>query len=136
MLRDIFREAARSRQTGHDDTIRRTVHAYLDSYEAGDIDARLALFAEDATFEDPVGTETISGRGGLKAFWAAGAQFKIRMDLEMISVNGSEAAILFVATLRDSQGDMVKLRVIETLVIDQQGRISRMRAYFDQESIS
>jgi len=135
-LRDVFREAALSRRTGTEDATRQAVLAYLASYRTGDIEARLALFAEDATFEDPVGTDPIIGREALKAFWAAGAHFDIAMELQTLAVNGLEAAFLFVATLRTQQGDAVTLRVIETLVVNEQGLISRMRAHFDSSSIT
>jgi len=132
----MFREAALSRQTGAEDAARQAVLAYVDSYRTGDIEARLALFAEDAAFEDPVGTEPMIGREALKAFWTAGVHFDIAMELQTLAVNGSEAAFLFLATLRAPEGDMVTLRVIETLAVDEQGLISRMRAHFDSDSIS
>ena len=132
----MFREAALSRCTGAEDVTRRAALAYVDSYQTGDIEARLALFAEDATFEDPVGTDPMIGREALKAFWTAGAHFDIAMELQTLAVNGSEAAFLFVATLHAPQGDSVTLRVIETLAVAEQGLISRMRAHFDPSSIS
>jgi len=132
----MFREAARSRQTGAEDATWQAVLAYLESYRTGDIEARLALFAKDASFEDPVGTDPIIGREALKTFWTAGAHFDIAMELQTLAVNGSEAAFLFVATLRAPQADAVTLRVIATLAVNKQGLISRMRAYFDSGSIS
>ena len=39
------------------ETMEAAVHAYVRALNASDLDAIVALYAEDATVEDPVGTE-------------------------------------------------------------------------------
>ena len=53
-----------------------------------------------------------------------------------LTLNDVDVRTPFLATLRAPEGDMVTLRVIETLAVDEQGLISRMRAHFDSDSIS
>ena len=134
MLKDMFLEAARSRLTGREEAIRQTVRAYLDSYRSGDIEGRLSLFAPDATFEDPIGSDPIHGHEGLRAFWTAGAGLKVQMNLEMLAVNGSEAAFVFNASIAAGD-DAAKIRGIETLLVDEAGLIVRLRAHFDDTLI-
>ena len=134
-LRDAFLAVAKSRETERDVATRQVVEAYLASFESGDVQGRLALFAVDARFEDPVGTPPIEGHDGLLVFWGQGTGMNISMKLERLSVNGPEAAFVFTATLSSAGAGEVVMRVIETMMLNEQGRISRMRAYFDVGSI-
>jgi len=136
MLRDIFRDAAGARTIGIEERVRAVVDAYLGSYRSGDIDGRVALFAVDGVFEDPVGSEPMRGRDAIRAFWQAGAAaFRIEMALDSLYVSGSEAAFNATATLYDREGDMVRIRIIETLALNDDGLIMSLRAYFDAGSI-
>jgi ketosteroid isomerase-like protein len=68
-LREMFVKAALDRGTGAEDRARRAALAYIDTFGNGDIDARVALFAPEASFEDPAGTPPITGHAALRAFW-------------------------------------------------------------------
>jgi steroid Delta-isomerase len=135
-LSELFRQGARSRLTGREQQVRQAVLDYLDSYRRGDIEARLALFAADATFEDPVGGPLTCGRGALRQLWLGAAAFRIAMELELLAVNGNEAAYVFTARVEQDGGDVARIRTIETLELDEAGLIRSMRAFFDASSIA
>lgn len=136
MLLDQLRIAAAGRTTSFESRIREVVAAYLGSYKSNDIDRRVALFAVDGTFEDPVGSEPMRGHDAIRAFWEAGATaFRIEMTLGKLYVSGREAAFDATATLHDRAGDVARIHVIETLCLSNDGRIASLRAYWDIGSL-
>ena len=50
--------------------IRETVNRYLTLVAGGSAEEIAALFADDATLEDPVGGEVHIGRGAIRGFFA------------------------------------------------------------------
>src|SRR5438309_3570497 len=52
-----------------DQLIRATIERYQSTFSAGDREAWLALFADDASLEDPVGSPPRQGRDDIAAFW-------------------------------------------------------------------
>ena len=114
-------------------SVARVVATYLESFAAGDMAARETLFADDCIIEEPVGTAPIYGKDDLVAFWKATADagWKVRNELQRLIVHGNEAAVLFRSVLEVEGQGSVSLDVFETLVFDETGRISRLRAYND-----
>ena len=50
--------------------IREVVEAYVDRVSNGSVDEVLALYADGATVEDPVGTEVREGLDAIREFYA------------------------------------------------------------------
>jgi len=136
MLKDMFVEMAKGRQTPASESIRELVVRYLATFATGDIEGRIALFAPDASFEDPVGTPPMVGHDALRAFFSQGSAMKISAELERIAICGNEAAFAFRARLDAGEGGQVTIHPFETLVVNDDGLIVQMRAYFDVGSIS
>ena len=136
MLKDMFVEMAKGRQTPASESIRELVVRYLATFATGDIEARIALFAPDASFEDPVGTPPMVGHDALRAFFSQGSAMKRSAELERIAICGKEAAFAFRARLDAGEGGQVTIHPFETLVVNDDGLIVQMRAYFDVGSIS
>ena len=136
MVRKAMLAQAAARESPRRRLIEQLVRAYLDTVSRGDIEARLALFAPGASFEDPVGTPPMVGHEALRAYWEAGAGFEVRAQLEFVAVAGDEAAYLFTAELIGAPHDRVTIRVIETIEVDEDGLICRMRAYFDRNTMT
>ena len=99
MLKDMFVEMAKGRETPTGERIRELVLRYLATFATGDIEARIALFAPDASFEDPVGTPPMIGHDALRAFFSQSGGMKISAELERIAICGNEAAFAFRARL-------------------------------------
>jgi steroid delta-isomerase len=113
------------------DGIRATVDEYLRAGREGDKDAWLGLFAEDATLEDPVGTELHAGKAALEAFYdkTMGSTEGLDNELHELRVAGNTAAFLF--TLRiDWRGRRYEVSPIDVLEFDEAGKIIRMRAHW------
>ena len=136
MVKDMFLEMAKSRETPANGRIRDLVAQYLATFATGDIAARVALFAPDGSFEDPVGTPPIMCHDALRPFFSQGGGMKISAELERIAICGNEAAFAFRACLDAGEGGKVAIHPFETLVVNEDGLIVRMRAYFDADSIS
>lgn len=135
-VREALLAQAAARESPRRRTIEQLVRSYLDSLSRGDVEGRLALFAPDATFEDPVGAAPMVGHEALRAFWMAGAGVEVRTRLELIAVAGDEAAYVFTAEVVGGPDDRVTIRTIETIEVDDNGLISRMRAYFDRNTMT
>lgn len=111
------------------------MQAYIDGLNNGDLEAVVALFAEDARIEDPVGsTQIIEGRQAIRAFY----QQSISMDLKLRLVapirgsHGNEAAMAFEVEIHGMQPATV-IRVIDIMTFNADGSIRTMQAYWSPE---
>ena len=72
------------------------IRAVYDRYPAlmtkGDVDAIVALYADDATIEDPIGSEIRSGRAAIREFYEASAGTVTIRLTGPVRVAGCEAA--------------------------------------------
>ena len=115
------------------DQIRATVARYAEVFTANDLDGYLALFADDATLEDPVGGEVHQGVEAIRAFWDMTREMTPTIELAItgpVRVAGNEAA--FPGEARPSLGDTpMAVPVIDTVAFDDDGKITRLRAFWD-----
>ena len=112
------------------------VHGYVAAFDKGDVEAVVALFAEDATVEDPVGTEPKRGLDEIRAFYAGsmatGAKLALLGDPRCAA---DYVAFPFAVSL-EWQGSRQVIEVIDTFRIDDAGRITEMRAFFGPANIT
>ncbi|WP_395407531.1 nuclear transport factor 2 family protein [Pseudoduganella sp. UC29_106] len=113
------------------------VRAYLHSWRSGDSAARASLFAEDAVLEDPVGAEPIVGKAALQAFWARaeGPHAKFEAELVRLAVCGDEAVAAFNLRVEYAGAGSATLRIIDNFQFDANGKIRRLRAFWDAHSV-
>lgn len=115
------------------DDIRATIDEYTARFSAADKDGWLALFAPDATIEDPVGSEVRTGVDSIGEFWDAVRSMTPEVALTRtgpVRVAGHEAA--FPMQMVSQVGDAaMALDIIDVMTFDEQGRITSMRAYWD-----
>jgi steroid Delta-isomerase len=115
------------------DQIRATVQRYTEVFSAGDKDAYVGLFAEDATLEDPVGGEVHRGTEAIRAFWDMTRQMTPDIELTVtgpVRVAGANAA--FPGEARPLLGeDRMMVPVIDVLAFDDAGKITQLRAFWD-----
>jgi steroid delta-isomerase len=108
------------------------VDRYLACHAATDLEGVLALFAEDATVEDPVGTPVLRGPSAIREFYRATHARNGRLVLERLGrvlVGGDEIALHVRARLaRDAHGQ--GMDVIYVLRVAGDGRIRSLRAFF------
>ena len=112
------------------DMITSAVQTYIASFEKGDLEAIMGIFAADCWIEDPVGSERKAGREAVREFYKIGVNMGVRLELESeIRIAGNEAAFAFRLERDTPQGKM-SLRSIDVMVFNDEGKVRSMRAYF------
>ncbi len=110
--------------------IRSVVQSYVEKMCASAIDGILALYADDATAEDPVAAEAQSGTEALRKFYTLTAP-ALHVELNgPICVAGSKCAFLLLAKL--TMGDNTQyLDATDIFEFNDEGKITSMRAYWN-----
>lgn len=106
------------------------VHEYVAAFEAGSAERVAALYAADATVEDPVGAPKYVGREAIHAFYsqsmATGAKLKL---LGPIRVVADYAVFPFSVNLHWEGSDR-RIDVIDTFRFNDANEIIEMRAFW------
>ena len=115
--------------------MKQAMQAYIDAFNTVNPDAIVALYAEDATVEDPVGSPVKSGRKAIAEFYAfaikSGAKLKLAAPIR--GSHGNSAAMAFDVELNMPQGDKTAravIRVIDVMTFNDEGKFSSMRAFW------
>lgn len=116
------------------DHIRKVYARYVELVSAGDADAVAALYARDATVEDPLGTPKKVGREAIRGFYAATGGAKLALS-GPVRVCGLEAAAPMVATLQGPDGKRAFIDIIDVMTFDEDGYITSMRAFWSPDAI-
>lgn len=117
-------------------TKRAAMQAYIDRMNAADLEGIVALYAEDATIEDPVGGgKLISGKAAIREFYTGSLQTKAQLKLvsPIRTSHGDSAAMAFEVSL--DWGGPVTIRVIDVMSFNAQGEFTSMRAYWGPEDM-
>lgn len=112
-----------------DDQIADTIRRYVSLLATGSTDDLLKLFAEDATVEDPVGSDVRAGRNEIREFFSTLQQLERQTELVLLRVAGNEAAFSFTITFKAGDTPM-RLQPIDTMTFDRDGKITSVRSYF------
>jgi len=105
------------------------VERYVALVATGTADEIVALYAEGATVEDPVGSEVRTTRDQIHEFYRAIEGLEQESRLVTARVAGNEAAFLF--ELVTKAGDHTyTLAPIDHMTFDDDVRITRMRAFW------
>jgi steroid delta-isomerase len=108
-----------------------TVRQYVDAVGRQDLEATVALFAEDARQEDPVGTPANVGRDAIRGFFERSYQVPFSTSLTgPLLVTGDHAAVHFTIEVPTPAEPMV-VRVIDLVRVDEDGLIAELRAVVD-----
>jgi steroid delta-isomerase len=111
------------------EAITETVKRYLALVAEAKTDDIVALYADDATLEDPIGTDLRRGPEAIREFYAGFQDAKKDTELLEIRVGGSEAAFLWNLTL-DGGDSRTRLSPISTMAFDEDAKITSMRAFW------
>jgi steroid delta-isomerase len=111
--------------------MKEAMQAYIDGFNRSDAEGVIALYAEDATVEDPVGKPVMQGKAKIAEFYrmsiATGARLKLAAPIR--ASHGNSAAMAFDVELNMPQGRML-IRVIDVMTFDAAGKFSSMRAFW------
>jgi steroid delta-isomerase len=117
---------------------RKTLESYVRAWTVRDKDLLLSILAEDAVMEDPVGTPPFRGREGIGRFWDFAwrdSSRKLTPRLEEMRVCGSEGILRFTMEVRQPSTKLgLDLSIIEHIEFDENGRIRRLHAFWDERS--
>jgi steroid delta-isomerase len=120
-----------------DSVIRETIENYWKAFTAGDRDAWVALFTDDATVEDPVGTPVHRGKDAIGGFFESAHSLADSIELRSVDITaivGNEAA--FAMEIRPTiGGTMFVLEAIDVMTFADDGRITSQRAFWQQEKM-
>ncbi|QIX26488.1 SnoaL-like domain-containing protein [Nocardioides sp. JQ2195] len=114
--------------------ISRLCDAYLDAVSAHDPDAVVALFAEDAQQQEPVGSPPRVGHAEIRAFFEDSNDIPFRLTrFGPINVVGNRAAFQVLVEIDTPQGQ-VRMTTIDTIVVNEECLISELLAFPDRET--
>jgi steroid delta-isomerase len=117
--------------------IRETIESYWKAFTAGDRDGWVALFTDDATVEDPIGTPVNHGRDAIGAFFDAAHSLADSIELRSLDITaivGNEAA--FAMEIRPVIGGAeFVMEAIDVMTFADDGRITSQRAFWQQEKM-
>ena len=111
------------------------VHRYLDLVAGGTADDIAALYADDATVEDPVGGEVHIGRHAIHGFYKNIESAPRETQLIALRVAGHEAAFMF-AIIVGAGEHRIRIEPIDVMVFDNEGRIAAMKAYWSPADVT
>jgi steroid delta-isomerase len=116
---------------------RDAIRQYFEAVSSGDADALVALFAEDAHFNDPVGTPVLHGHDGVRRFHKGltRAWERLDMDVETAFIRGDRGAAQWTAEGRSTSGKDIEFEGINLFEVDDAGRITRLEGYWDFEDV-
>ncbi len=114
------------------------MRAYVERLNAGDLDGVLALFAPDATVEDPVGTGIQQGSEALRGFYGMAIANNARLEIvgPQVGSSGDYAAMPILVEVTVPGAPKMRMNAIETMRFNEAGKVVEMRAYWGQEDMS
>jgi steroid delta-isomerase len=114
--------------------IREVIEAYVDRVANGTTDEVLALYADDATVEDPVGTDVRSTRESIREFYSGLEGLEQEGHLITARIAGGQAAFQF--ELATKAGEQTyTLSPIDVMTFDDDGLITSMKAYWGNDDM-
>lgn len=109
---------------------------YVDLTNVGDAAGLVALFAPDATIEDPVGSPAKTG-DEIAAWFRDSVAFGARI-FPTVPIRGSHAnsaALVFDVEFTPPGGERMRIRSLDVCTFDESGRITSLRAYWGPDDI-
>ena len=113
--------------------MRNVLQRYVDGVTRGDCDGIMALYADDATVEDPVGSEPRRGHAAIAELYRNAAG-KVRLELDgRVRVAANCAAAPMIGRPTGMQGMVVE--IVDVMTFNDDGLITSMRAFWSPDTI-
>ena len=117
------------------DHIESVVRRYLELVASGTAEDIAALYADDATVEDPVGGEVHIGRHAIHGFYQAIENAPKETELLALRVAGHEAAFMFAITVGAGE-QRIRIEPIDVMIFDADGKVASMKAYWSPANVT
>lgn len=112
------------------------MQSYIDCFNHQDPEAIAALYSDDATVEDPVGSPLKNGKAEVLAFYkmavATGAKLKLAAPIR--ASHGNSAAMAFDVQLNMPTGEAI-IQVIDVMTFNEDGKFTSMRAFWGKSDM-
>jgi steroid delta-isomerase len=126
--------------TATPDDVRKVLQNYIKAWKTNDKALLLSIVSDDVVFCDPVGTPEFVGQDGISRFWDfahTGTDRTLNPVLEEIRACANEGVLRFTMQVRiPSANQGLNLSIIEYVVINDEGKIKSLRAFWDETSVS
>jgi steroid Delta-isomerase len=116
------------------EAVAETVNRYLEFVAKGTTDDIVALYAADATIEDPVGSDLKRGHDAIREFYAAFQDVPKETELAELRAAGSEATFLWHLTLNTGDNH-TRITPISLMTFDEDAKITSMRAFWSPSDV-
>lgn len=106
------------------------MQSYIDALNAKNVEGIIALFAENGTIEDPVGSVVENARSGLTRLVGAlpeDATFTLDTSIRTSYASGAAMAFTVELTL---DGKKITIHSIDVMQFNSEGLITEMKAYY------
>ena|SRR2546421_9886926 len=111
--------------------------------ENGDRESWLALFAEDAVVEDPIGVSSFDPEGkghrgidAIASFYdSVISQAPVRFTVRDSYAAGNECANVYTITMDLGGGNRAIVEGVFTYLLDDDGKLAAMRGYWEQDKM-
>ncbi|GAB3103884.1 SnoaL-like domain-containing protein [Aestuariicella hydrocarbonica] len=111
------------------------VDTYMRCLSEGDLEGIMALYADDATVEDPVGSGVLAGKAAIREFYG----HTVAMDITAERTGAVRCAaneMVFPFLVHARTADMaITYEIIDHFVVDGEGRVVSMRAFWSEANI-
>jgi steroid delta-isomerase len=108
------------------------VNKYINSISSQDMDGIREIYDEQATVEDPIGTDAHVGIEAVCKFYEEGFDMGVKLELTgPVRCAGNAAAFPFVCYTAE-----MKIEVIDIFEFNENGKIKSMRAYWGPDNYS
>lgn len=108
---------------------------YMRSLSEGNLDGVMALYADDATVEDPVGSEPLKGKEAIRAFYQVTVDMKVKAERTgPVRYAAGELVFPFVVTSNAGEKPM-HIEVIDHFVLNEDNLIVSMRAFWSEANM-
>ena len=118
-----------------EEQIHATVQNYVARFTAGDAAGVAALYAAEATIEDPLGTPLLRGQE-IADFYQRAADKRATIALAgPVRAAANQAATPLRATVPTDDGH-VTMEIVDVMTFDDDGRITSMRAFWGPANVT
>ena len=109
---------------------------YVQCLEESELETLLDLFADDATIEDPVGTDLREGKDTLREFYTVACEGVAKASLSgNPRLAGNEVAFPFNVTA-GAPGEEIVINIVDVFRFNDEGKVVSMRAFWGPDNIS
>ena len=112
------------------------IERYVDAYNARDLEGITSLYTEEATIEDPVGSDVVTGTKSIESFWESAFLYDMVLKIEgPMFVCGNEAAVCLGVRIKTAT-KYEDLSIINVITYTEENKIMGVRSFYDKEAMA